>query len=364
MESWDKSKKLKNELLLKASSIEDNSRRILFILSYLGPQRFTQLIKYSNLSRSTVSNHLKSHREKGNVELKLIPDKKTNKMYRHYIITENGVEKLGETPLKLKDEVYIINEFKGNVKRLDNLIRFYKEIGLHNRFIIQIVRIVSKIGENFFKLQHDRDLCMSLFYIFYNSILGQGKFAKTYWHFTLATSQAFSGYKLDLDHFCEAFQVPREAINYLAKHKLITNEFGFYLIKRGKSDFFFHEEDLLGTTTLRLIRDKLIDEIIHIQEGIYEKTYNLDVLAKEITNQLKEMGLIWKAIQSQFQLLVLNLIIKNAIEIGFLDLEREILMEGVAQSEMLILSNEGKQLKEAILSGGRLEVNLNRLSEI
>ncbi len=64
MESWDKSKKLKNELLLKASSIEDNSRRILFILSYLGPQRFTQLIKYSNLSRSTVSNHLKSHREK------------------------------------------------------------------------------------------------------------------------------------------------------------------------------------------------------------------------------------------------------------------------------------------------------------
>ncbi|GAG83459.1 unnamed protein product, partial [marine sediment metagenome] len=102
----------------------------------------------------------------------------------------------------------------------------------------------------------------------------------------------------------------------MARFKLIKNEFGFYLIKRENNDFFFHEEDLVGTTTLRLIKDKLMDEIINLQEGIYDIIYDLDIMAEEITEQLKEMGLIWEAIQDQFQLLVLNLIIKNAIEMG------------------------------------------------
>jgi len=362
MESWNISKKLKMELLKKSSSIEDNSRRILFILRNLGPQRFTNLIKYSNLSRSTVSKYLAHHRKNNNIEQRLITDRQTKKQYRSYVITEKGIEKLGGEPLKLKDESFILNELRGNVKKLEELIDFYKEISVEAPFIIHIVRIISKIGDNFFELQQDRDLYLSLFYIFYNSILGQGAFARNYWHFDESSSQKFVGYKLNLDQFCEVYNVSREAINYLARFKLIKNDFGFYLIKRENNDFFFHEEDLLGTTTLRLIKDKLINETINLQEGIYDKIYDLDIMANELTNQLKEMGLIWDAIQEQFQLLVLNLIIKNAIEMGFLDIEREKLLEGVSQSQKLLLSEEGKLLQESILRGTKLDLNLNVLT--
>jgi len=362
MESWNISKKLKIEFLKKSSNIEDNSRRILFILRNLGPQRFTNLIKYSNLSRSTVSKYLSAHRKQKNVEQKLITDKQTNKQYRGYVITEKGIEKLGEAPLKLKDELFIVHELKENVRQLEDLIDFYKEISVEDPFIIHIIKIISKIGDNFFKLQQDRDLYLSLFYIFYNSILGQGAFARKYWHLDGSHSQKFAGYKLSLDQFCEIYNVSREAINYLARFKLIKNEFGFYLIKREHNDFFFHEEDLVGTTTLRLIKDKLIDEIINLQEGIYDMKYDLDIMAEEITDQLKEMGLIWDAIQDQFQLLVLNLIIKNAIEMGFLEIEREKLMEGITQSKKLQKSEEGKLLQEVILNDSKIELNLNILS--
>ncbi|MFX1378378.1 MAG: hypothetical protein ACFFA4_04740 [Promethearchaeota archaeon] len=364
MESWNISKKLKIELLKKSSSIEDNSRRILFILRNLGPQRFTNLIKYSNLSRSTVSKYLNNHRRNKYVEQRIVTNKQTNKQYRAYIITEKGIEKLGEKPLKLKDELFIVNELKENVKKLEDLIDFYKEINVEAHFIMHIVRIISKIGDNFFDLQQDRDLYLSLFYIFYNSILGQGAFAKNYWHFDESSSQEFAGYKLNLDQFCEVYSVSREAINYLARFKLIRNDFGFYLIKRKNNDFFFHEEDLVGTTTLRLIKDKLIDEIINLQEGIYDIIYDLDVIAKELTDQVKEMGLIWGAIQEQFQLLVLNLIIKNAIEMGFLDIEREKFMEGIAQSKKLSLSEEGKMIQHSILEGTNMDLNLNMLTLI
>ncbi|KKL80002.1 hypothetical protein LCGC14_2009180 [marine sediment metagenome] len=364
MESWNISKKLESDLLKKASSIEDNSRRILYILRNLGPQRFTNLIKYSNLSRSTVSKYLNAHKKDKNVEQRIIRDKQTNKQYQGYIITDKGIEKLGEKPLKLKEELFIVNELKENVRKLEDLIDFYKEINVEDAFIIHIVSIISKIGENFFKLQQDRDLYLSLFYIFYNSILGQGAFAKKYWHFEAASSQKFVGYKLNLDQFCEVYSVAREAINYIARFKLIMSDFGFYLIKREHNDFFFHEEDLLGTITLRLIKDRLINEIINLQEGIYDEIYDLDIMAEEITDQLKDMGLIWDAIKDQFQLLVLNLIIKNAIEMGFLEIERKILMEGVSQSQKLPLSKEGKKLQKKVLEGLKEDLNLNILTLI
>ncbi len=362
MESWNISKKLENDLLKKASNIEDNSRRILYILRNLGPQRFTNLIKYSNLSRSTVSKYLNAHKKNNNVEQRIIRDKQTNKQYQGYIITDKGIEKLGEKPLKLKEELFIVNELKENVRKLEDLIDFYKEINVEAAFIIHIVSIISKIGKNFFKLQQDRDLYLSLFYIFYNSILGQGAFAKKYWHFEAASSQKFVGYKLNLDQFCEVYSVSREAINYIARFKLIMSDFGFYLIKRELNDFFFHEEDLLGTITLRLIKDRLINEIINLQEGIYDEIYDLDIMAEEITDQLKDMGLIWDAIKDQFQLLVLNLIIKNAIEMGFLEIEREILMEGVSQSQKLPRSKEGKKLQKKVLEGLKEDLNLNILT--
>ena len=181
MESWNISKKLRNELLSKASGIEDNSRRILFILRNLGPQNFTNLLKYSNLSRSTVSKYLNFHRDNKYIEQRIITNKLTKKQYRGYVITEKGIEKLGEEPLKLKEELFMINELKENVKKLENLIIFYKEIGVVDSFIFHIVKIVSKIGDNFFEIQQDRDLYLSLFYVFYNSILGQGAFARKYW---------------------------------------------------------------------------------------------------------------------------------------------------------------------------------------
>ena len=127
--------------------------------------------------------------------------------------------------------------------------------------------------------------------------------------------------------------------------------------------FFFHEEDLLGTTTFRLIKDRLIDEIINLQEGISDQIYDLDVMSEEITVELKELGLIWDEIMAQFQLLVLNLIIKNAIEMGFLNIEREKLMEGLTQSSKLETSKEGRLLKDIILKGLKMEaLNLNTLT--
>lgn len=364
MESWNISKKLKTELLKKSSSIEDNSRRILFILRNLGPQRFTNIVKYSSLSRSTVSKYLSYHKKNKTIEQRLITDRQTNKQYQGYVITEKGIGMLSIEPLKLKDESYMLNELKDNVRKLEGLIDFYKEINVEDPFIIHIVRIISKIGDNFFKLHQDRDLYLSLFYIFYNSVLGQGAFAKNYWHFDESSSQKFEGYKLNLEQYSEVYNVSREAINYLARSKLIKNDFGFYLIKREMNDFFFHEEDLLGTTTLRLIKDKLIDEIINLQESIYDTKYDLDTMAEEITNQLKEMGLIWDAIQEHYLLLVLNLIIKNAIEMGFLNIEREKLIKGVAQSKKLMQSEEGLLIQKAIFESANINLNYNMLTLI
>ncbi|MFX1412157.1 MAG: hypothetical protein ACFFA6_17590, partial [Promethearchaeota archaeon] len=143
-----------------------------------------------------------------------------------------------------------------------------------------------------------------------------------------------------------------------------TNELGFYLIKRKNDDFFFHEEDLLGTTTLRLIKDRLIEEIIYIDAEIRSEIYDLDKMSEEIAEQLKEMGLIWDTIHEQFELLILNLIIRNSINMGFLETDRDKLMERVTQSKKLSKSIEGRKLKESILNGLMIEKNLNILTII
>ncbi|TFG28714.1 MAG: hypothetical protein EU532_04710 [Promethearchaeota archaeon] len=368
MESWSISKKLKSDLLTKARGIKANDRRILFILRNLGPQRFTNLVKYSNLSRSTVSKYLKLHSERENIEQKLITDKISNNQYQAYVITDKGIEKLGGEPLKLNQDVFMINELKRNVNKLVNLISFYKEIGIPDSFIFPIVKIISKIGDNFFEIQQDRDLYLSLFYVFHNSILGQGIFAKKYWNVEDKNgkndSKKFSGYKLNLDKFCEVYNVAPEAINYLARLKLITEELGFYLIKRENDDFFFHEEDLLGTTTLRLIKDRLIDEIIYVETKYSEEFSDLEKISEEISNQLKEMGLIWDAIQKQFELLILNLILKNAIDMGFLETDRKKFLEHISRSKKLPKSAEGRELQQNILEGNKIQVNFNILTVI
>ena len=137
---------------------------------------------------------------------------------------------------------------------------------------------------------------------------------------------------------------------------------GFILLRERATIFFFHEEDLLGTTTLRLIKDRLIDEIIYFESGYYTELYNLDKMAREISIQLREMGLIWDAIQKQFELLILNLIIKNAIDMGFLETDRKKFLEIISQSKKLLKSVEGKRLKENILAGTKIRESFNIVS--
>jgi len=90
----------------------------------------------------------------------------------------------------------------------------------------------------------------------------------------------------------------------------------------------------------------------------------LDIMAGEITTQLKEMGLIWEGIQEQFKLLVLNLIVSNAIEMGFLEIERDVLMEGISQSKFLNHSKEGLELRKSILDNKIEDINFNTLTII
>ena len=171
--------------------------------------------------------------------------------------TEKGIEVLLGESLKYKHANLMVNELTENILKLSDLILFYKEIGLFDSFIIHITRIVSKIGENFFQMEQNRDLYMALFYVFYNSILGQGAFATSHWRLEPIKNEnelyekkyqlkneeiLFSGYKLNLDQFCETFKVSRQAIDYYARHKLIESNLGFFLIRRKQDDFFFHEE--------------------------------------------------------------------------------------------------------------------------
>jgi len=88
METWNISKKQKIQKLEIIKSIDDNNQRILYILHNLGPKRFTDIIKYSKLSRSTVSKYLNSNYKSGFIDKKLIKDKKTNKASVH----KNNIE--------------------------------------------------------------------------------------------------------------------------------------------------------------------------------------------------------------------------------------------------------------------------------
>ena len=71
------------------------------------------------------------------------------------------------------------------------------------------------------------------------------------------------------------------------------------------------------------------------------------------------MGLIWDAIQNQFELLILNLIIKNAIDMGFLETDRKKFLEIISQSKDLPKSVEGKKLKQNILEGTKIQESFN-----
>ena len=50
--------KVKEKVLSEIKKIDQNELRILYLLRNLGPLRFTDIIEYSDLSRSTVSKYI------------------------------------------------------------------------------------------------------------------------------------------------------------------------------------------------------------------------------------------------------------------------------------------------------------------
>ena len=148
----------------------------------------------------------------------------------------------------------------------------------------------------------------------------------------------------------------------------MSNDLGFFMFVRGNDVFFFHEEDLLGTTTLRLVKDHLIEEIIFKDLVIHKdlpiekqstskkEIYDLDKEAEEITGKVKKMGLIWEAIKEQFEILVKKLIIKTAVDMG---ISRTDLTDIVIQSEKLSEYPEVKKSLINIIEGSSRYEDLN-----
>ena len=342
------------EVILENAKALDNEKRVLYILNNLGPQRFTELETCCSLSRSTVSKYLKFLIQQNYIKKKIHTDNKPR-----YFITEVGVEKLLEEPFEDNNDLLLLNKL---TPKLSNLFNFYKQIGVEELIILQIIKIVYKIGEQFFTIEQNRELYLALFYMFYNSILGQGAYASKYWHIVeiyekserktktsnnINIKKDFSGYKLNLVQFCEVYDIKDFQIKYMID-KVLSNQLGFYKVTRGKDIFFFHKEDLLGTLTLRLIKDNIVEKIIYNNFIEIQKNYDLDETAKEIADQLKDMGLIWESIQIQFEILLKKIIITTAIDLG---ISKRILTEFIIQSETLKKNKEEKQSLIRILNG-------------
>ena len=346
MSTWNVSNKLKDKILSETKKLDKNEVRILYLLRNLGPQRFTNLIEFSNLSRSTVSKYLKYHLSQNNVEKKIYNDKTNNLQEQRYFITELGIEKLNEEHYNKAHSLYF-NELNSYISQMSDLVKFYKEIGVAESIIYQIVRTTSKIGDNFFLLDQNREFYLALFYIFLNSVLTRD-------------------YKFEINEFCKHYTVKKLRIDFYVD-KIMSNKLGFYMFTRGEDIFFFHEEDILGTTTMRLIKDKLIKEIIQINLNGYRKVYDLDMVAEKIVEILVKMDLIWEAnieknltsIREPFEMLIEKILIRTALDMGF---SKTFLMDIVLQSEKMLKSREGIKSLINIIEGSDRYEDLNLVS--
>ncbi len=350
------SNKLKERILSIAQSMDNNEMKFMYLLRNLGPQQFEILIEYSGLSRSTVSKYLKLHEQHKNIEKRLVDGK------QKYCITEKGIERLQVKP-NLNEVVY--REFDDNISNLSEMFDFYKKIGVDETIAVQIVRIVSKLGKFFFNLEQNRDLYITLIYIFLNSVI---------------TPE----YKYEINSFREHYKIKKIRIDYFVE-KIMSSNLGFFMFTRSHGDddkediFFFHEDDIVGTTTLRLVKDKLTEEIIQLNKIYYDKyelskisetfakIYDLDVMAEEIAEKLLQMHLIWDqdkekkiiGIIEPFKMLIEKIIVKTALEMGF---SRTFLMDLVVQSELLAQSIEGKKSLFNIIDGSKRYEDLNLVS--
>ncbi|MFX1384818.1 MAG: hypothetical protein ACFFBP_20515 [Promethearchaeota archaeon] len=322
-------------------NIESNDARFLYLLRNLGPQQFENLVKYSGLSRSTVSKYLKLHEKQNNITKKLFEGK------QKYCITEQGVEKLNEAP---RAEGIFFNEITNHLSKLSEMYKYYKSIAVDDSIIFQIIRLVSNIGDNFYIIEQNEDLFLTLFYIFLNSVL---------------TPE----YKFEMDSFCKHYKIKRLRINFYVD-KMMSSKLGFFLFRRrseeGDDLFFFHEEDILGTTTLRLVKDKLMEEIIHfnmsgqqISHDFDKILYDLDKMAEDISEKLIKMDLIWERIKIPFEMLIEKIMVKMAIDMG---ISKITLMDIVLQSEKLSSSIEGVKSLFNIIEGSEKYEDLNLVS--
>ncbi len=347
MTAWNISNKLKNKIVTTAQNIEENEMRILYILRNMGPQRFTDLIEYSGLSRSTVSKYIKLNVKKNAIEKNIYEEKTSGVKEQRYFITQIGVEKLNEEPHS-NSKFILFNEINNQISNLTELITFYKKIGVEESIIFEILQIITKIGQNIFLFEQNRDFYLTLFYIFLNSV---------------STPE----YKLEITEFCKLYEVKKIRIEFYID-KLMSNQIGFYMftrINKKNEDqtiqdiFFFHEEDIIGNTTLRIIKDMLLSEIIYVNMVGFRNYYDLDKMAEEIADQIIKMGLIWPKIKEPFEMLIEKILIKNAVDMGF---SKSFLMDIVIQSEKILKSKNGMESLINIIEGSQQYEDLNIVS--
>lgn len=338
MATWNISKKLKNDILRTANNIKNNDLRVLYLLRNIGPLRFTNVLKYSGLSRSTVSKYLKLNLRYNNVEKKIFNDKSKNIQEQRYFITDKGVEKLADE-FPVKGNLLYINELSENISNLTDLVRYYMKIGVEESIYFQIIKTILRIGDNFFLIEQNPDSYLTMFYIFLNSVLTRN-------------------YKFEINAFCEHYKVKKLRVEFYMD-KIMSSKLGFFMFTRDDDIFFFHEEDILGTTTLRLIKDRLIDEFVHISLNGYRKFYDLDKIAEEIAQQLMNIDLIWDRIREPFEMIIEKLLIKNAFDMG---MSKTFLMDMVIQSEKLSRSKEGVNSLFNIINGSERYEDLNIVS--
>ncbi len=333
METKSISKDLKSKVLTLAKDL-DYDKRVLFILKNLGPQRFTELENFCDISRSTLSKYLKLLIERFCIEKKIYDDNKPR-----YFITERGIEKIIEQSLGKAEGLNYIDKLNDDISKLTDLIEFYKEIGVADSIISQIVQKISKIKGNFFQLEQNRELYLALFYIFLNSALTRE-------------------YKFEINEFCKHYTVKKLRIEFYVD-RIMSSKFGFYMFVRGEDNFFFQEEDILGIATIRLIKDKIIEETIQKNLSLSNKLFDLDKMAGEIAEKLKKMDLIWDRIKEPFEILIEKIFVKMALEMGIL---KPTLMDMALQSEKISKSKGGINSLINIIEGSESYEDLNVVS--
>ncbi|MFX0047366.1 MAG: hypothetical protein ACFE8G_04275 [Candidatus Hermodarchaeota archaeon] len=340
--------KVKEKVLSEIRKIDQNDLKILYLLRNLGPLRFTNIIEDSGLSRSTVSKYIKFHISKNNIEKKIYRNPSKGIQEQRYFITDLGTEKLGKDYIGQDESIYFseINDLISNLSELKN---FYKEISVAESIITDITRNIINMGENFFLIEQNRDLYLTLFYIYNNSVLTRD-------------------FKFEITEFCKHYNVKKLRIDFYVD-RLLSSDLGLYMFSRGDDKFFFHREDVLGVSTIRLIKDNLINEIVElsIAEEKMISDLDLDKLTEDITKKLLEMELIWdknesrgiSGIKEPFEMLIEKMIIKYALEMG---IPKTSLMDIALQSKKLLKAEGGKNSLYNIINNSERYEDLNLVS--